>query len=91
VEWFNGPAQDIGDYDDGAQVVQHYLAHEAARTAPPLTSYLAESDIAELVDDENRTWGMLRTSTYRARSRCVQPRWRSGNPIRRPGTGLPGS
>ncbi|MGN7875928.1 hypothetical protein ACTJKJ_20405 [Roseateles sp. 22389] len=54
-----GPAQDIGDYDDGAQVVRHYLEHEAARNAPPLTSYLAVSDIAEFVDDEHRTWAPM--------------------------------
>ncbi|WP_280151734.1 hypothetical protein [Piscinibacter sp. XHJ-5] len=54
-----GPAEDISDYDDGAQVVQHYLAHAATRAAPPLTSYLAVSDIAESVDSADRTWAPL--------------------------------
>jgi hypothetical protein len=59
-----GPAEDIGVYDDGAYVVQHYLAHSAVRAAPPLTTYLAVSDIVEFLDDGNRTWASLETKGW---------------------------
>jgi len=51
-----GPAEDISDYGDGAQVVKRYLAHSASCSAPTLTNYLAVSDIAEFLDDADRNW-----------------------------------
>lgn len=66
-----GPAEDIGDYEDGAQMAKHYLAHSAMRDAPPLTTYLAVSDIAEFLDDEDRAWAPLEAKGWTPEHRQI--------------------
>ncbi|GLS97800.1 hypothetical protein GCM10007918_50920 [Piscinibacter gummiphilus] len=73
-----GPAADISDYDDGAQAVVRYLAHVASQASPPLATYLAVADIADFVDDAERTWEPLEaigwTPAHRERVRDAAAR-----------------
>lgn len=65
----DGPARDITSYEDGAQVVSHYLRHTAKRRSPPLDAYLAVSDIASFVNDTTIDWEALTALGWTAHQR----------------------
>ncbi|WP_155741431.1 hypothetical protein [Burkholderia territorii] len=65
-----GPAQDMGDYAEGAEATSLYLGHLARRVSARLDDYLVASDIAGFATDEERPWEVLEAHGWTAERRA---------------------
>ncbi len=65
-----GPAQDMGDYADGADATALYLEHLARRMPARLADYLIASDVAHFVANDDQDWARYEVGGWTAQGRA---------------------